>query len=306
LPQFSIIEVPSGAEESIEQLGTKAKFWFHDPHFGRCLCKIVRPGTGEDWSEKIASELARMLGLPHATYDLGLYQGHSCVVTPNFVQSGCTLIHGNELLGRADPSYGRMNVKRFRAVAHTIDTVWDVLDQFACELPLNWSPPNGIQAAVEVFVGYMLLDALVGNTDRHDENWGVIQEPEDATARRHLAPTFDHGSCLGCHLTDDGRMARLTTKDVGFTPEAYALKARSAFFANRISNKSMLLSEVFARASELAPRASAVWLTRLSTINQEHIDEIFALMPSHRCSPASSRFARRILLHNMNRLLDTQ
>jgi hypothetical protein len=303
LSEFPIVDVPAGSEENVEQLGTKPKFWFHHPQFGRCLCKIVRPGTGEDWSEKIASELAGMLGLPHATYELGLYRGQPCVVTPSFVQRGCTLTHGNELLGRADPSYERINVKRFRAVAHTINAVWDALHQSACELPLNWAPPNGVESAFDVFVGYILLDAVVGNTDRHDENWGIVQEPEEATARRHLAPTFDHASCLGCHLTDETRAARMATNDTGFTPEAYASKARSAFFADRMSRKPMLLCDAFARVSERALRASAVWLKRLNTIGQRPIEEIFSSIPAQRCSPASSQFAIRILLHNVERLV---
>ena len=56
LPIFEILEVPKNAEESIEQLGTKYKFWFHHPTLGRCLCKLGRPNTGEDWSEKVAAE----------------------------------------------------------------------------------------------------------------------------------------------------------------------------------------------------------------------------------------------------------
>ena len=59
LPIFEILEVPKNAEESIEQLGTKYKFWFHHPTLGRCLCKLGRPNTGEDWSEKVAAEFCR-------------------------------------------------------------------------------------------------------------------------------------------------------------------------------------------------------------------------------------------------------
>ena len=46
---FPIIAVPEAGGTSIEQLGTKEKFWYEDPELGTCLCKVVRPYTGEDW-----------------------------------------------------------------------------------------------------------------------------------------------------------------------------------------------------------------------------------------------------------------
>ncbi|CAV18314.1 Conserved hypothetical protein [Vibrio atlanticus] len=39
-----------------------------------------------------------------------------------------------------------------------------------------------------------LFDALIGNTDRHQENWGVVYE-QGKTAR--LSPLFDNGTSLG-------------------------------------------------------------------------------------------------------------
>src|SRR4051794_12246129 len=82
LSTFSIVEVPRHSAESIEQLGTKPKFWFVHSKLGRCLCKLSRANTGEDWSEKVAAEIAAALGLPCAAYELGLYEGQNCVVSP--------------------------------------------------------------------------------------------------------------------------------------------------------------------------------------------------------------------------------
>ena len=174
------------------------------------------------------------MGLPHAAYELGSHEGQRCVVSPMFLPDGCSLIHGNELLGETDPSYGTgARISRYRQSAHTLEAVWDALHQTASELPRNWSPPAGITTAVDVFVGYLVLDAFIGNTDRHDENWAIIEAPEHPTARRHLAPTFDHASSLGCHLQDVERERRLQTRDAGYTVEAYA----SAFGILREQNR---------------------------------------------------------------------
>lgn len=295
---FPVVEVPADAARTIEQLGTKAKFWYRDTRLGLSLCKLTRRESGEDWAEKVAAELATVLGLPHAVYELAVHSNEKCVVSPNFVPHGCTLIHGNELLGRADPSYENVNVSRFRARAHTLHLIWEVLEQAACEMPLNWEPPPGIRLATDVFVAYLLLDALIGNTDRHHENWALIQEPEEATARRHLAPSFDHGSCLGCHLRDENRLQRLSTRDRAFTVEAYADKAPSAFYADQSASKPLSTMAAFRLGTQRSPKAAGVWLDRLRSVEVRKCDDIFNALPGHRCSEPSVSFARRLLLHN--------
>ena len=305
LPIFEIIEVPKNAEESIEQLGTKYKFWFHHPTLGRCLCKLGRPNTGEDWSEKVAAELAALIGLPHARYELGTFDGQNCVVSPKFVPSTCTLIHGNELLGETNSSYGIKNVSRYRQTAHTLEAVEDALVKTACELPLHWDPIGKLSVPIEVFTGYLLLDAWIGNTDRHHENWAIIENPE-ASARRHLAPTFDHASSLGCHLRDEDRRNRLGTTDAGFTVEAYADRARSALYRNDSSPRPMKTMETFELAAEMWPKAARVWLDRLSAVREGQMGIVLEYVPSSRISQAAADFARRLLLHNRGRLMAHQ
>lgn len=283
LEMYPIIEVPAGSAQSTEHLGTKPKFWFRDSESVWSLCKLARPNTGEDWSEKVAAEIAGLLGLPHAHYDLGVATGKPCVLSPSFLPQGCSLAHGNELLMQMDPSIGR--VSHFRETAHTLSAVWQVLERTACALPIGWNPPPGIQREVDVFVGYLMLDAVIGNTDRHHENWGIVDARAGTVARRHLAPTFDHASCLGCHLTDEARAKKLVTKDLQFSPEAYARRARSAFFAeDGAGSKPMLTMEAFWGAAKQSPEAASVWLERLQSLLPAQIDNILASIPRERFS----------------------
>ena len=66
---------PAEPGRRLEPLGSKAKFWFRvegtPTRLG--LFKYARTGTGEPWAELIAAELAWLLGLPHANYDLATY-----------------------------------------------------------------------------------------------------------------------------------------------------------------------------------------------------------------------------------------
>jgi hypothetical protein len=54
-----------------------------------------------------------------------------------------------------------------------------------------------IPAAAEWWGKTILFDALIGNTDRHPDNWGFLIYREGGGLRWALAPAFDNGTSLG-------------------------------------------------------------------------------------------------------------
>jgi hypothetical protein len=48
----------------------------------------------------------------------------------------------------------------------------------------------------------VLFDTLIGNTDRHSENWGFLIERKDDDRIFSLAPLYDNGTSLGYGLQD--------------------------------------------------------------------------------------------------------
>ena len=123
------------------------------------------------------------------------------------------------------------------------------------EPPIGWVNVEGIKTAVEVFAGYLMLDAWIANQDRHHENWGLVIVFESEKPKIHLAPTFDHASSLGRNETDKNRQERLTTKDEGRNIKHYVSRARSAFYLAPSHNKVMLTLDVFQRAAKKWPHA---------------------------------------------------
>jgi serine/threonine protein kinase HipA of HipAB toxin-antitoxin module len=95
---------------------------------------------------------------------------------------------------------------------------------------------------VGVFVGYLLLDALIGNQDRHHENWGLIKAPG---AGLSLSPTFDHASSLGRNELDAERIERLTTKDSGRGVAHYVRRARSGLYRTQSSRAPLTTLDAF-------------------------------------------------------------
>lgn len=306
---FPIIPVPDDAAQAVEAMGTKPKFWFRDPSRNLCLYKEARPGTGEDWAEKVAAELAELLGLPHANYELATWRHTRGTISPLFVPKVGRLIHGNELLLSLMPGYPTSKSRSrnfYRVSQHTLDLVLRLVSAHKLRLPIGWTPLGGVRTPTGVFVGYLLLDAWIANQDRHHENWGwvvtVIELGLGATT--HLAPTYDHASSLGRNESDEARTRRLTTKDRGWTVEAYVEKAKSALYAKAEDKKPLTTFEAFRQAAERHPVAGQAWLDRLDSVSPTDSLSLLQRVPRDRISKPAIQFAQRMLELNRDRLLN--
>jgi hypothetical protein len=293
--EFPIIVVTEADYErsETETMGYRDKFWFDEPNLGRCLYKKSRPNTGEDWAEKIAAELCKLLGLPHAQYELATWRSQRGTVSPSFLPDGGSFFPGNQVLSANAP--------------HRVNIVLEAIADNSVNLPLNWVPPVGIETGVETFVGYLLLDAWIGHTDRHSQNWGVLEKPEsDPTLNiaRYLAPTHDHASSLAVRLSDEERQKRLITKDTGFSVQAYAKRCSSQLYASGNRPKPLKTFEAFSQAALYYPQATQIWLNCLGRISANDTLAIFNRIPGERISQITIEFSQQLLKFNRERLLE--
>lgn len=60
------------------------------------------------------------------------------------------------------------------------------------ELEMDW---------VEHWAKVFCFDVLIGNTDRHQDNWGLIRN-KDGKGRWSFAPAFDNNSSLGREMSE--------------------------------------------------------------------------------------------------------
>ena len=127
-------------------------------------------------------------------------------------------------------------------------------------------------AGYEIFVGYLLFDALIGNTDRHHENWGIVLIRDDegtrtiaggASFKLCLAPSFDHASSLGRDLTDLKRQERLNTRYKRGNAEAYAERGRSAFYGAGQLGRTLTCREVVENLLRIFPNRPSFGLRML-------------------------------------------
>jgi serine/threonine protein kinase HipA of HipAB toxin-antitoxin module len=158
----------------------------------------------------------------------------------------------------------------------------------------------GIETAVHVFVGYLMLDAWIANQDRHHENWGLVVSSSGAV---HLAPTYDHASSLGRNETDEARKDRLTTRDRGRSMERYVARATSAFYASLSSRKALSTIDAFRNAAKRNPAAAQAWLQRLEEVDLRDTRSLLERVPPDRISDVAVDFAQKMLELNYYRLL---
>lgn len=162
------------------------------------------------------------------------------------------------------------------------------------------------------FVGYLIFDAWIGNTDRHWENWGVIlhvkEGKRDERTNRiqaSLAPTFDHASSLGVRLSDENRQMRLTTTDRRQTVAAYAARCKTPFsgVVGEKEKRRLSTHDVVAMIVERCPKEAQYWIARLGKIEMRDVEKIFSRVPSSRLSRTSADFALALLNENRQRLI---
>jgi hypothetical protein len=277
--------------------GMLRKDWYLHPELGKCLFKEAAPTQAiisdarTDWTEKVVNQIANLLGLPVARYELATgYFGNSPtlvegVVSINCVPENAQVVTGEEFLTEV------LDCNLDDPRQYTIENVLKALDLADVNIPSNWQQPiPGIDTGAKLFVGYMMLDCLVNNSDRHDHNWGVMAVGE----RIELISSFDHGLSLGSTDEDEDK-PNLSLSD-------YVNRYSQSCFQEGY-NKLPTLT-VFERCIRLYPDAARIWQERLTQVNLTQVQEIFNRIPNGRITPIAAKFAIELLFYNQTRIVD--
>ena len=210
----------------------------------------------------------------------------------------------NELLGGMRQDYPVE--KRGRVKEYTVDACVSILRMMEkLEHPLRYTVDKPCNISLPgLFCGYLMLDALIANSDRHHENWGFLVAWDEKPPRVKLAPTFDHASSF-CREVAEKVRERLNTKDKERQADAFCRspKAKSAFCDKDGRPFSPL--EAFKEAMRLAPEKERnMWLDKLEKLNPRR-DLTFAF--GDHCdavAPESREFALQMVEVNRGRLLE--
>ncbi|KAB1439008.1 hypothetical protein [Pseudodesulfovibrio senegalensis] len=299
----------------LEPQGTLDKFWVEDNKDGkRYLFKAGRPHTCQNTAEMVASKICETLGIPHAYYDFSISDGTQGVISSSFLLNGGKegrLIFGNELLEKAYDDYDA--TKRYKLKAYTLRRTaafFSAISRPNDSFPLYPCNPNDPSyraiideelTASDMFLSYLMLDALIGNLDRHHENWGLIV---DTDKNMWLAPTYDHASSLGHNLLDHDREGRLVTKDSRRSVEAFVKRAKSAFYEQ--GKRCPSLCCFCLAAARLGPERANYWRNKLELLTDDELDLILRRVPSEFASDISLHFMYEMIKCNKKRILEVE
>lgn len=273
-----------------EEMGSKMKFWYRQAEGSATwLFKYPQPNTGQHWAEKIAAEISELLVIPHAKVELAVFEGQRGSVTESFARDGQELVHGNQMLARVVQGYDPRT--EFGQTSHTVRNIWQVMDRV-------FVAPEAARMACCRMAEYLVLDALIGNTDRHHENWGVLRERTGDRWRGFIAPSYDHASSLGRELLDVRRDRLLAENRVS----NYAERGRGAVYWSEDERHAPSPLELVRRAAGRYPDFFRQPSRKLEGIDEADFRQIVERVPSGWITPSSQAFALELLRYNFRQL----
>ena len=303
VPNFPIIPVAISRGE-IENRGARRKFWLPLEDDGtQWLLKFPRPDTGEHWAEKVAAEVGRLFGINTARVDLARADGELATICrsfyteneapPQVADSFAGRLHGSEFFNIVVPGYDRDVVWSNRA--HNVKTIIGAIASVGTTAGI----PNWMEL-LENLSSFALLDALVGNMDRHHDNWMLLYNVHGGNLQLKVAPSFDHASSLGRELTDERRQ-RILHSSNGILN--YLKRGRGGVFtspAQRRAPSPLRLAQFLCRwNSELADD----WSSRLVSVPDAEIRSTIDRIPPEFMSPLARELAYELIITSRAELM---
>lgn len=155
----------------------------------RYYFKQSKPGMpkSEFWSEIIASKFGQMLGYNVLDYNIGLHKDILGVLSESMIdkEECCTfLYHGIDILKDYLPNF------QIQSGKNPTYSFQDIV--YICNASDN-------KEFITNFAEMILFDAVIGNTDRHTENWAFINNE----GIYRFSPIYDSGSCLSSKIAEE-------------------------------------------------------------------------------------------------------
>lgn len=293
----AILDISGWELRDDEPQGKNEKSWYREP--GReagaerdWLFKPAprKPGAmpdGREWAEKLAELIAVELLVPVAPVEQAVHNGVLGTVCLNVNPASQPIQSGAALLSAVDSDF---NPRARDSSGHSPQAIHYVLGKV--RKPLTFEGPRAF-TSYDVFCGYLVLDALIANQDRHSQNWSVIT----VEGARHLMETYDHGSSFGAGMKDE-RRELLLSDDNAF--EGFLRRGKASRFE---AGKETSLRD-FANGALMLASAGAreYWLDRVVLLNDENLERLVAETPG--MTVAASTFVTKLVIAEREGLID--
>lgn len=203
-------------EGAFEGSGRSEKIWLINPDTDQTgLFKFKKDiSTTDHVSECIAYDLANLIGIPCARFEIGTYKGREGSMSYNIVTNKKeVLIEGIYCISLLYDHYDAESL-----------TDSETGDKYSLEMIKKALEPFGLFSQ---FLPIVIFDFLIGNTDRHQSNWALLMA--DKTV--HLSPLYDNSSSLCAYVTE-GKIGQYLGNDMMLWRSLIDTKSRSIIRIN--------------------------------------------------------------------------
>ena len=234
-------------------------------------------------SEYLGSHIFQSVGIPVQETFLGTYDGKNVVVMKNFLEPEDTLVAFNGV--------GESSLERDKELyQYTYEDITAMLTE-------NMKSTN-VAETIERFWDMFIVDALIGNFDRHGGNWGFIKRDN----KYRIAPVYDNGSSLYPKLNTDEKIAEVLASQEEIDKRIYQFPTSHIKVKNRKSSYFEVVSSLqFEACNEalkhIVPRID---LERINRIIDE-IEEISELRKQFYKTMLQQRY-EKILIYSYRML----
>ena len=176
-------------------------------------------------SEYLGSHIFQSIGIPVQETFLGTYDGKNVVVMKNFLEPEDALVAFNGV--------GESSLERDKELyQYTYEDITAMLTE-------NMKSTN-VAETIERFWDMFIVDALIGNFDRHGGNWGFIKRDN----KYRIAPVYDNGSSLYPKLNTDEKIAEVLASQEEIDKRIYQFPTSHIKVKNRKSSYFEVISSL--------------------------------------------------------------
>lgn len=267
---MEILDVSHWEEDFNKQIsGTRAKYWIIEPNSSnQYMFKIPTENTGEAWAEKVSSEIGKILGLTMMDVHFAVRNNTNGIIAKKFTSGTEEFYEGGDLIASIADDFNRYKLDHY-----TFDHISKALLEFQLD---------------KDFVVIPVFDALIGNQDRHCDNWGIIV----TKSNYRLAPIYDNGASLGFQIIED--KLKLMFKDSNMF-KSYSNRSHSLIGIGTKKKPKSLELLSFIRTQY--PKEVEDAINRLSILNKDNIVKILNTIPTSIMNDVYKEWVLKLLLY---------
>lgn len=270
--------------------GSKEKTpWLQNPENEKEIAmfkETIGEFTGETWSEKVASEIGPIINIETHNADIGYHNGNYGSLVWKMVDEEVERLEegGDIITGFVEyEDFDRASLICKKGY-YCFDMLYHVMSHFGF---------------LEQLFDMIIYDALIGNTDRHQDNFGFILSHKDK--KRRFAPLYDNASSLGRELSEEGMISRLNNSQQF---EAYINRAdtfiRWGWQTRRKTKHFDLIKELLLAYPYFVTKS----INKVNLLLDSQLECIIAQVPEKIMTEIQKNFVFKVIKTRKNRLLN--